>query len=94
MLNFYRTGKLHITDEMCVLALKVQYGSRSRSRSRRRKILFQESLEYWGIPDFLMESCCEHKLSVLGGILAEEMEGEAGKLILDDEEDFGTGHTP
>ena len=51
----------------------------------------QEDLEYWGIPEFLMESCCGEKLATRLGLLDDEMEGEASKLILDDEEDFGAG---
>ena len=42
VLNFYRTGKLHVNEEMCVLT-------------------FQNDLEFWGLPDSLMESCCKDK---------------------------------
>ena len=42
ILNFYRTGKLHVNEEMCVLT-------------------FQNDLQYWGLPDTLMESCCKAK---------------------------------
>ena len=84
MLNFYRTGKLHVTDEMCVLAFKVNHGM-------VRHTMPQEDLEFWGIPEFLMESCCGEKLAARLGLLDDEMEGEASKLILDDEEDFGAG---
>ena len=72
ILNFYRTGKLHVADEMCVLA-------------------FNDDLDYWGIPDMYLETCCTYKFSTRREHVEEEMEAEAGKLIRDDVEDFGTG---
>ena len=72
ILNFYRTGKLHVADEMCVLA-------------------FKDDLDYWGIPDIYLETCCTYKFSTKREQVEEEMEAEASKLILDDVEDFGTG---
>ena len=72
ILNFYRTGKLHVADEMCVLA-------------------FNDDLDYWGISDIYLETCCTFKFATKREQVEEEMEGEAGKLILDDEEDFGQG---
>ena len=42
ILNFYRTGKLHVNEEMCVLT-------------------FRGDLEFWGLKDTLMESCCRDK---------------------------------
>ena len=72
ILNFYRTGKLHVADEMCVLA-------------------FNDDLDYWGIPDIYLETCCTYKFSTKREQVEEEMEAEASKLILDDVEDFGKG---
>ena len=42
ILNFYRTGKLHVNEELCVLT-------------------FRGDLEFWGLKDTLMESCCRDK---------------------------------
>jgi len=72
ILNFYRTGKLHVADEMCVLS-------------------FNDDLDYWGIPDYYLETCCTFKFSTRKEHVEEEMEAEASKLILDEVEDFGEG---
>ena len=67
ILNYYRTGRLHATDEMWVL-LKMQSLSLTRSSPRaqwlmpfRCVIAFSDDLTYWGIEDLWLESCCQNK---------------------------------
>ncbi|XP_061640549.1 potassium voltage-gated channel subfamily S member 1-like isoform X2 [Phyllopteryx taeniolatus] len=42
VLHFYHTGKLHVTDELCVFC-------------------FSQEMEYWGIADFFLDSCCSFR---------------------------------
>lgn len=73
VLNFYRTGKLHLVDDICVLA-------------------FADDLEYWGVDELYLESCCQHRYHQRKEHLLEEMRKEADSLLTEPAvEDFGDG---
>lgn len=72
VLNFYRTGKLHFSDDMCVLA-------------------FSDDLEYWGIADWHLETCCRNKYYLRRDQVADEMQKEVHDLRERDDNEFGNG---
>ena len=72
MLNFYRTKRLHVVDEMCVLA-------------------FADDLEYWGLDELYLESCCQNKFNTRKEHVLEEMRKEATQLKTEDDEEWGEG---
>lgn len=70
ILNFYRTGKLHLMGGMCVLA-------------------FSDDLEYWGIDDWHLETCCQAKYYKRRDRVLEEMQKEADDLRDQVKNEFG-----
>lgn len=73
ILNFYRTGKLHFSDDMCVLA-------------------FSDDLEYWGIADWHLETCCRNKYYLRRDQVADEIQKEVDDLRDRDDDKFGNGN--
>ena len=54
-------------------------------------LVLQKDLEYWGIDELYLESCCQHKYHQRKEHVHEEMRKEAESLKIVEDEDWGDG---